>query len=430
MRQRFLAALGAASLAAGTGLLTAAGLLASAAPARASTTGSYYYLQSSITSPTAGSTAHYGTATDQVVTGDWNGDRKDTLGVRRGNLFLLTNSPTGGYADISFHYGRSNDIVLMGDWNGDGKDTLGVRRGNTYYLTNGTRGGNADIVFHYGRSNDIVLVGDWNGNHKDTLAVRRGNTYYLTNGTRGGNADTVFHYGKSSDVVIKGDWNGNHKDTLAVRRGNTYYFTNGTRGGPADIVSTFGRAADTLIVGDWNGNGRDTLGVRRSTPPHSTPPGKTIPGTTGPVAVSAGLYTTTATPGCSWTRQDTSHTIIGGYEWPDGAAHVYAEVKDTDSYFASSGCGTWTEVRASDPPHLLTVGNGQYRIGFDIESGQYTAPGGSACYWERDLNFGSEPASVLDYSYGDTHPVIDLAPADVGFTSEGCGTWTPVGLPS
>ncbi len=419
MRQRILAALGAAGLAAGTGLLAGAGLVIAAASAQAGTTGSYYYLQSTITSATVGSSARYGTATDQVVTGDWNGDHKDTLGVRRGNQFLLTNSPTGGAAAISFHYGRSTDVVLIGDWNGDGKDTLAVRRGNTYYLTNGTTGGPADIVFHYGRSTDVVLVGDWNGDHKDTLAVRRGNTYYLTNGTTGGPADIVFRYGTSSDVVVKGDWNGDHKDTLGVRRGNAYYLTNGTTGGPADIVTAFGEADDSLIVGDWNGNGKDTLGVRRAIPPR-----RTIAGTTGPVAAAAGLYTTTAAPGCSWTRQDAGHAVIGGYEWPDGAAHVYAEIKDTDAFFTSTGCGTWTEVRAADPPSPLTVDSGQYRIGFDMGGGRYTAPGGTACYWERDLNFGSEPASVLDYSYGDTAPVVDLAPTDVGFTSEGCGTWT------
>ena len=90
-----------------------------------------------------------------------------------GNWYYLTNGTTGGKADITFAYGKATDVVLIGDWNGDAKDTLGVRRGSQYYLTNGTTGGTADITFAYGKSDDVVLVGDWNGDAKDTLGVRR-----------------------------------------------------------------------------------------------------------------------------------------------------------------------------------------------------------------------------------------------------------------
>ena len=70
-------------------------------------------------------------------------------------------------------YGRVADEVLVGDWDGDGRDTLGVRRGNSYYLKNTTTSGVADIVMNYGRATDRVVVGDWDGNGTDTLGVYR-----------------------------------------------------------------------------------------------------------------------------------------------------------------------------------------------------------------------------------------------------------------
>jgi len=61
---------------------------------------------------------NYGMAGDQPVTGDWNNDRIDTIGVLRGNMFYLRNSNSVGYADISFALGNSGDMPIAGDWDG------------------------------------------------------------------------------------------------------------------------------------------------------------------------------------------------------------------------------------------------------------------------------------------------------------------------
>ena len=53
---------------------------------------------------------------------------------------------TTGVADVTFNYGNPGDTILVGDWDGDGKDTLGVRRDITYYLRNSVTTGVADIV--------------------------------------------------------------------------------------------------------------------------------------------------------------------------------------------------------------------------------------------------------------------------------------------
>ncbi|MCM3660959.1 exo-alpha-sialidase [Georgenia satyanarayanai] len=206
----------------------------------------------------------YGRYTDEVLIGDWDGDGRDTITVRRGNRFFVSNAPRGGVADSVFSYGRAGDVVLVGDWNGDGTDTLAVRRGAQYHVKNSLAGGKADHVITYGRAGDVVMVGDWDGNGSDTFAVRRGATYYVKNSMRGGPADRTFTYGRATDVTLAGDWDGNGTDTFAVRRGNEYFVKNSLAGGPADFSVAFGRAGDEVLVGDWNGDGRDTLGVRRT----------------------------------------------------------------------------------------------------------------------------------------------------------------------
>ena len=134
----------------------------------------------------------------------------------KGSQYFLNDS-WSSKANHEFNYGKSSDRVYTGDWNGDGKDTLAVRRGSTYYFAN-SLGGSATTVVNYGKSTDTVLVGDWDGDGKDTLAVRRGSTYYVSNKLSGGSASIVQSYGRTTDTTLVGDWNGDRKDTLGVRR--------------------------------------------------------------------------------------------------------------------------------------------------------------------------------------------------------------------
>ncbi|OZG64362.1 glycoside hydrolase family 25 protein [Bifidobacterium eulemuris] len=226
-------------------------------------TGTGYYVSNRLEGGAADYSFQYGKSSDVVLSGDWNGDRKDSLAIRRGNRFLVKNALCGGNAEIDFLYGKASDIVLVGDWDGDSIDTLAVRRGALYYFKNTIDGGIADKVIPYGKNGDDVLVGDWDGDGVDTLAVRRGAIYYFKNSISAGAADVVIAYGKSNDVVLVGDWDGDGVDTLAVRRGATYYIKNSISSGVADKVFAYGRTADSVLVGDWNGDNKDTFIVRR-----------------------------------------------------------------------------------------------------------------------------------------------------------------------
>jgi hypothetical protein len=52
------------------------------------------------------------------VTGDWNNDGVDTIGVYRNGQFMLRNSNTIGFAEVVFALGVSGDMPIAGNWDG------------------------------------------------------------------------------------------------------------------------------------------------------------------------------------------------------------------------------------------------------------------------------------------------------------------------
>lgn len=101
---------------------------------------------------------------------------------------------TGGIAETTFTYGRSTDQVLVGDWDGDGKDTISVRRGTTTYIQNALTGGTVARSINQGLTTDAVLVGDWDGDGVDSFALRRGST------------STTLSTTSSSSTTVSGVW--------------------------------------------------------------------------------------------------------------------------------------------------------------------------------------------------------------------------------
>lgn len=134
-----------------------------------------WLLRNSNTSGNADISFHYGPTgpagidpdepTGVPVVGDWDGDGTTTVGVnfkrqREGtNRWLLRNSNSSGPADLDFLYGVWDDRALSGDWDGDGTDTVGVHRyPNEWFLTNRHNTGRADIHYTYGTRNMKPLI--------------------------------------------------------------------------------------------------------------------------------------------------------------------------------------------------------------------------------------------------------------------------------
>jgi len=73
-----------------------------------------------------------------------------------------------------------------------------------------------------------------------------------------------------------------------------------------------------------------------------------------------------------------------------------------------------------------TLGDGTFRVGVDISPGTYRAANPSqGCYWERLSGFSGEFGDVIANNFTDAPEVVTIAPTDAGFSSDGCGTWTP-----
>jgi outer membrane murein-binding lipoprotein Lpp len=78
-----------------------------------------------------------------------------------------------------------------------------------------------------------------------------------------------------------------------------------------------------------------------------------------------------------------------------------------------------------EPPGY-SFGSGQKIVGADlVASATYrTRTAASSCYWARLSGFGGSTADILANSNTDGPSVVTIGPADKGFTSSRCATWT------
>jgi hypothetical protein len=199
----------------------------------------------------------YGNPGDYPLTGDWNGDGLDSVGVYRNGVFYLRNSNSTGFADIVIPFGNPGDQPIAGDWNGDGIDTIGVYRNGTFYLRNSNTAGDPDLVFKIGFLNtgDVALAGDWNGDGITTCGVFRPSNgiVYLRNSNSPGAADIGFTFGNAGDKPVVGDWDGDGIDTIGIYRDGLFYLSNDNFTTFADTAFVLGNSGDFPIAGNWNG---------------------------------------------------------------------------------------------------------------------------------------------------------------------------------
>jgi hypothetical protein len=196
------------------------------------------------------------------LTGDWNGDGRETIGWYVDGTVTLTGATSSG-GGVRFTFGRAGDVPVVGDWNGDGRTTIGVRRGNEWLLRNANSRGPVSYAFVYGRPTDVPVTGDWNGDGRTTIGVRRGSEWLLRNANSRGPVSYAFVYGRPTDVAVTGDWNRDGRTTIGVRRGSEWLLRNANSRGPVSYAFMYGRPTDVAVTGDWNGDGRTTIGVVR-----------------------------------------------------------------------------------------------------------------------------------------------------------------------
>lgn len=203
------------------------------------------------------------------ITGDWNGDGIDTIGLYETKTakFYLKNRNDSSETDITFLYGNPGDIPISGDWDGDGVDSVGVYRPSTstFYLKNSNdTGGSTYAYFKYGSVGDIPIVGDWDGDGIDTVGVYKPKLakFYLKERNDSSDTTTSFVFGNPGYLPIVGDWTGEEKDSVGVYQPAKGMFSlknSNNNGTLTDFV--FGNTGFIPITGDWNKDGKDTIGL-------------------------------------------------------------------------------------------------------------------------------------------------------------------------
>jgi hypothetical protein len=214
------------------------------------------YLKNQNTTGFADIQINYGISGDCPLTGDWDGNGTDTIGIYRNGSFYLRNSNTIGFADLQFTFGTTGGQPIAGDWNNDGVDTVGIYRSPaiTFELRNSNSAGAPQMVFALGLPGDIGIAGDWNGDGIDSTGVFRptNGALYLKNANTTGFADVQINYGIGGDYPVTGDWDGNGTDTIGIYRNGQFYLRNSNTIGFADMVFALGIPGDMPIAGNWD----------------------------------------------------------------------------------------------------------------------------------------------------------------------------------
>lgn len=166
-----------------------------------------------------------GTATDQPVAGDWDGDGRLNPGVRTpstGTFVLRVGSTV--YRVV---LGEAADVPVAGDWDGDGQWDVGVRRARDgVFVLRAMGGGLSEVAL--GDLDDLPVTGDWDGDGDADLGVYdvRTATFTLRRVDDEGLVwvSQVTH-GSGDDLPVTGDWDGNGRTDLGVWDPTTATFT-------------------------------------------------------------------------------------------------------------------------------------------------------------------------------------------------------------
>jgi hypothetical protein len=170
----------------------------------------YAYLRNSNTQGVADVAFLFGNPGDLPVPGDFNGDGSDTLSLFRPseNRFYIINALGSGgaglgAADYWVDHGEQGDQPISGDFDGDGIDTIGIYRPSSGLVSIAA---SPNVSFYFGSPNDYALAGAFDGGPTDTIGVFRSSnaSFYLRSSLTPGPADHAFRYGLSSHNPITG----------------------------------------------------------------------------------------------------------------------------------------------------------------------------------------------------------------------------------
>ncbi len=172
------------------------------------------YLRNSNTPGIADVEFFFGDPFDVPLIGDWDGDGDDTISLYRPSIarvFVQNDLGAGnrglGPADFAYTLGDPFDVPFAADFDGDGRDSVGVKRGNVFHWRNALDFGAPDnpAGLRFGDPDDQPLFGDWDGDGVATPgAYRPGGPIFVRDDRRPGAADAlIFADGfESGDTAV------------------------------------------------------------------------------------------------------------------------------------------------------------------------------------------------------------------------------------
>jgi hypothetical protein len=190
----------------------------------------------------------YGGAGSFPIVGDWDGDRRDSIGVVYLDRmeFHLRNSITAGNADVPrFGHGDPGrrPFPVAGKWSGRNSDGIGVVYLDTMeFLLRDTlsTGPVTTPPFFHGNPalHPFPVVGDWNGRGRDTIGIVYSEImewHLRTDNSTGPAQVSPFQYGASNAFPVVGRWTNRNFDAIGVVYSNGWWLLrNSTSGGPDD----------------------------------------------------------------------------------------------------------------------------------------------------------------------------------------------------
>lgn len=144
------------------------------------------------------------------------------------------------------------------------------------------------------------------------------------------------------------------------------------------------------------------------------------------VEIKPGIYVASGGDSCYWERvSGFSGTLDDILANDFGNARPVVEILSTDAGFESSNCVRWTAIEDAISPQT-TIPDGTWLVGEEVSPGTYAAPGGESCYWERLSGFSGDFDDIIANGLSESRSIVEIASSDVGFSTNGCGEWTPI----
>ncbi len=157
----------------------------------------------------------FGTATDEPVVGDWDGDGLANPGLRAPGRTVFRLRAAGTVTRIAF--GAAEDRPVAGDWDGDGRWEVGVRQPGGVFVLRAADGTTTSVAL--GDRDDLPVTGDWDGDRRTDVGVydQATATFTLRVVDEAGLAWVAqVPFGQPGDLPVTGDWDGNLTTEVGV----------------------------------------------------------------------------------------------------------------------------------------------------------------------------------------------------------------------